>query len=468
MRAGFSFACAALCSILAAACGGPGGAAPAGAESGVQKFAVALQGRDVGYMTLQVEELPSGSLLVGQSTEWTMRLMGTQSTVSMESEAVTDSSLNLGSMEFYMSDGSAEIRASTVRGRGTLEHTILSAGREVTFRREFEGDYIPALLDLAVASMEWEEGQVRAFPAFDPSAGVVSDAEVTCLGFEPAELLGDGVTAARLQVRHMGMTTDMLVSDGQIITEEESGYGLSMTRVPPDQGGEVVVDADLYDLYAVSSTPIENPRRPGTRRFELEGDIDWSAFRMEYPPIQIFDGRVVTVISQMPDSSVSLPVADPELAPYLEPEPMVQSDDPAVAELADSLTEGAEDAWDAAMRLNRYVDLAVRDSPTVSLPSAVEVLESMRGDCNEHTILYVALARAAGIPARVCAGIVYLNTSFGYHAWPMVWVGEWVAVDPTLSQEVADPTHIILAVGDLEAQYVIARAMGRLSVREVR
>ncbi|MFO7949688.1 MAG: transglutaminase-like domain-containing protein [Candidatus Fermentibacteraceae bacterium] len=466
MRTGFRFACAAL-AAAAVSCGTAGGPAPSGAERGVQKFAVTLQDRDVGYMTLQVEELPSGSLLVSQSTEWNMRLMGTQSSVSMESEAVTDSSLNLGRMEFYMSDGSAEIRATTVRGDGVLEHTIHSAGREASFQREFEGDYIPALLDLAVAGMEWEEGQVRAFPSFDPSAGVVSEAEVTCLGFEDAELLGERVTAARLQVKHMGMTTDMLVSDGQIISEEEGGYGMRMTRVPPEQGGEVAVDTDLYDLYAVSSTVIDNPRRLGTRRFVLEGDIDWSAFRMNYPPLQSFDGNVVTVTSERPDSAVGLPVENPEFAQYLQPEPMIQSDDPAVVRLADSLTRGAGDAWEAALRLNEFVDLAVRDNPTVSLPSTVEVLESMRGDCNEHTILYVGLARAAGIPARVCAGLVYLDASFGYHAWPMVWVGEWVAVDPTISQEVADPTHIILAVGDLEAQYVIAQVMGRLSIREV-
>jgi hypothetical protein len=441
---------------------------PTDAEAGLQKFAVSLQDRDVGYMTLSVEELPSGSLLVGQSTEWTMRLMGKVSTVRMESEAVTDSSLDMGRMDFHMSDGSAVIDASTVRGEGVLEHTILSAGREVSFTREFEGDYMPAFLDLAVAGMEWEEGQTRTFPAFDPSAGVVSEAEVTCLGTGPAELLGDTVPAARLEVRHMGLTTDILVSDGQIISEEESGYGLRMTRVPPGQEGEASIDTDLYDLYAVSSTFIETPRRPGTRRFRLEGDIDWSAFRMEYPPLQTFDEPVVTVSSERPDSVVGLPVTDPEVAEYTEPEPMVQSDDPAVVRLADSLTRGAEDAWDAALRINRYVDLAVRNDPTVSLPSTVEVLESMRGDCNEHTVLYVGLARAAGIPARICAGLVYLDASFGYHAWPMVWVGEWVAVDPTMGQEVADPTHIILAVGDLEAQYVVVQAMGRLSIREVR
>ena len=46
---------------------------------------------------------------------------------------------------------------------------------------------------------------------------------------------------------------------------------------------------------------------------------------------------------------------------------------------------------------------------TISVPSAVQVLESLTGDCNEHTVLYVALARALGLPARTAVGLVYLK-----------------------------------------------------------
>jgi hypothetical protein len=40
-------------------------------------------------------------------------------------------------------------------------------------------------------------------------------------------------------------------------------------------------------------------------------------------------------------------------------------------------------------------------------------------------------------------------------------------MDPTFGQHVADATHIILAEGSLESQYVITSVMGRLSVSEV-
>jgi transglutaminase-like putative cysteine protease len=72
------------------------------------------------------------------------------------------------------------------------------------------------------------------------------------------------------------------------------------------------------------------------------------------------------------------------------------------------------------------------------VPVAAEVLRRMSGDCNEHTALYVALARAAGIPSRVALGLVYEDGFFCYHAWPEIYAGRWIAVDPTLGQFPAD------------------------------
>ena len=101
---------------------------------------------------------------------------------------------------------------------------------------------------------------------------------------------------------------------------------------------------------------------------------------------------------------------------------------------------------------------------TVSVPSAVEVLETRRGDCNEHTVLYVALARAAGVPARTAAGLVYVGGSFYYHAWPEVYLRGWVAVDPTLGQFPADAAHLRFTVGGLARQVELVRLIGRLQI----
>jgi hypothetical protein len=313
-------------------------------------------------------------------------------------------------------------------------------------------------------------GDEKTFPTFDPSTGIIFPATVTCEAFENMSLMGDTVSAARLLIVQQGMRNTVWVHQGQIVREEETGMGMVLTRVAPDTEDNVDPSSDLYEAYAVNSTTVHDPRRTGKRSWLLVGDVNWSEFELDYPGIQeLSDGPVVTVTSTTPRNPLPFPMADPgeEYASYLEADAMIQCEDSVMIAVADSLTEGAVDSWDAATRISRFVDRGVENVPTVSLPSAVDVLDNMRGDCNEHTILTVALCRAVGIPAVTCAGLVYVDYGiFGYHAWPAVWVGEWVAIDPTFGQQVADCTHIVLAQGSLDAQYVVNGVLGRLSIEE--
>ena len=108
--------------------------------------------------------------------------------------------------------------------------------------------------------------------------------------------------------------------------------------------------------------------------------------------------------------------------------------------------------------------------PTVSLPSAREVLRTRVGDCNEHTALYVAMARAVGIPARIAVGLAYSRGAFYYHAWPEVYIDEgrgrglWLPVDPTFNQFPADATHVRLARGGLDDRRRSCRSIGHLKM----
>jgi transglutaminase-like putative cysteine protease len=101
---------------------------------------------------------------------------------------------------------------------------------------------------------------------------------------------------------------------------------------------------------------------------------------------------------------------------------------------------------------------------SVTLPSAVATLRSRRGDCNEHAQLFVALARAAGIPARTVSGLVAIDGTFYYHAWAEVMLHEWVAVDPTFGQFPVGASHVRLLVGGLAAQAELARVIDRVDL----
>src|SRR5205814_2916354 len=131
--------------------------------------------------------------------------------------------------------------------------------------------------------------------------------------------------------------------------------------------------------------------------------------------------------------------------------------------------EGVTGTRAQAERLTRRVNAMLDKKPTVSLPSAREVLRTKIGDCNEHTALYVAMARASGIPSRIAVGLVYTRGAFYYHAWPEVYLEEpagglWLPVDPTLNEFPADATHLRLARGGLEKQAAILPLVGKLKM----
>jgi len=102
-----------------------------------------------------------------------------------------------------------------------------------------------------------------------------------------------------------------------------------------------------------------------------------------------------------------------------------------------------------------------KKSLDVGFASAAEVAATRNGDCSEHGVLLCAVLRADGIPARVVAGLVYVDTFagqdkvFGYHMWtqallPTEGGNHWVDLDGAISADSPfDATHIALTTSSL-------------------
>lgn len=151
-------------------------------------------------------------------------------------------------------------------------------------------------------------------------------------------------------------------------------------------------------------------------------------------------------------------------AAELAEEPLLQVRDPDIVALAVRIAGNERDPAVVARRINRWVHDSLAKEVTITVPNAAQVLRSRRGDCNEHTQLFVALARAAGIPARINTGLAYVNGKFYYHAWPEVRLRDWVAVDPTFGQFPADAAHLRFVRGGLARQGELLRLVGNLSI----
>ncbi|MEO8199849.1 MAG: transglutaminase-like domain-containing protein, partial [Gemmatimonadota bacterium] len=70
-------------------------------------------------------------------------------------------------------------------------------------------------------------------------------------------------------------------------------------------------------------------------------------------------------------------------------------------------------------------------------------------DVDGHTLLFVGMARASGIPARTVSGLLLSGDRYYFHSWAEVYLGRWVAVDPTYDEVPADAGRIRLAIGAL-------------------
>ncbi|CAG0989433.1 hypothetical protein PLCT2_02385 [Planctomycetaceae bacterium] len=124
---------------------------------------------------------------------------------------------------------------------------------------------------------------------------------------------------------------------------------------------------------------------------------------------------------------------------FLAATPMCESEDEVLAGKSAELVKKCKDAREAATALCKFVyrHLAKKSGKS-GTATARQAYDEKKGDCTEHAALFVAMARAAGLPARCVSGTVYLageeQAIWGYHAWSEVWLGRWVVVDATVNQ----------------------------------
>jgi transglutaminase-like putative cysteine protease len=180
----------------------------------------------------------------------------------------------------------------------------------------------------------------------------------------------------------------------------------------------------------------------------------------------------VTITAQPPrlEKHRARPLADPAGGENLKSSLAVESDRKEVRDLARKILGDEKDAYASSEKISRWVYEHLEKSYGTSADRTTDVLRQMKGDCTEHALLTVSLLRAAGIPAKRIDGVIYQKGSDGvpalmWHEWVSAFVGEWVHLDPTWGQTVADATHF--AVGE-ETNAEIAPLIGELKVTDVR
>ena len=433
-----------------------------------------LDGQHIGWSRAREAAAADGGRVFEQSSSFKLAAMGTVQEIVAAGSALTDAGGHIRQFSFLLS-APARIVGTGTYTDGNIVLDVTQAGS--TSRMTIPVGEAPVIGSSSTASLRGRTlapGLRFEVPWFDPLTRTNSRAEVTV---EAPEVLPDGTTGWWMRTRVSGFETRKLVdAEGRVLREEGA---MGLRAVAMSRENALAVDAgDPPDLVALASVPLEGPAPQGSRVTYVVSGVEPERLPSE-PPLQIREGdRVGVSVPLVQELPRGLPVrADPEgNADELAASPSLPVHHPEIVARADAIVGDAPDRVEAARRLHDWVFRNVQKVPTIGLPNGLEVLRSGKGDCNEHTALYVSLARAAGLPSRIAAGLVYsarVGEAFYYHAWPEVRIGPtgadglpgWVPVDPTLGQFPADGSHLKLVTGDLDRQVEIMGLMGRIRLR---
>ena len=458
-------------------------------------YSVRLGDATIGYAASRIDTLSDGFVLE-DDVRLRVVAMGSDVPAIVRTRVRLGNSLELREFQFTLrSDFGSFSVAGSMSGDSVLDLNIVAGDDEQSVSMPTDGPIVlPQVMPvLFVLGSEPEVGEVYAFDVFDPSVMEIQRVTLEVVGEEtliiPDSAVFDGDRAQWVPARFDTVETwhvrqafggveleSWFDPDGMVVRATSPlGYTIERTafeiawneyRALGSAGRSAALDAtDVIERTAISvgvDLP-EGDRLTGLtvrlRDVDLTGfDLDGARQRLEGDVLHVDAGPATA------EPSYTLP-ADPEgWSEQLAATPLIQVNDDEIRKTAATIVGEEANPRIAAEQLAGWVYKNLAKKITFSVPSARQVLDAREGDCNEHTVLYVALARAVGLPARTAAGLVYVNDRFFYHAWPEVWLDGWVPVDPTLGQFPADASHLRFVVGGLARQVELVRLIGQLQL----
>ena len=459
---------------------------------GAHFYLIRLQGDVIGMAQVRLDTVPGGFRFDDELT-LDVPALGRVHNTRTRTRLDLDSALTLRGFRFQLDsdigrfDVSGEVRDSALEldlvAGGERQHSTLALEPDLLL-----GGMVPLRL---AAGGALQVGESHTWSVFDPSAMASRAVTLRVTGRETlvvpdsARLGADGTWQAnvldtvpvwRLEQSFGGVRVVSYVDEDGLMVREESPLGYTVERTyhqlafqawnavrgasaPPPGYGAIIEGTAIASNADLSDLAVRERLAVRLRGVELAGfDLEGGRQQLRGDTLLITRNRPRAAGYALPYAGGGGPAAE------LESTPLIQARDPRITAAARAAVGDTRDPVEAARRLTDWVYGALEKDVTLSVPSALQVLAARQGDCNEHTVLYVALARAIGLPARTAVGLVHLGGTFYYHAWPEVWLGEWVAVDPTLGQYPADASHLRFLVGGLARQVELIRLIGRLEL----
>lgn len=150
---------------------------------------------------------------------------------------------------------------------------------------------------------------------------------------------------------------------------------------------------------------------------------------------------------------------------YLQDGSKLKMTDPYIQTLVKNIVGEEKNPFWIAFKIHKYLHLNMEYQRTGGWNAAPTVLKRGNGSCSEFTFSFLALARAAGLPARYEAGIVVRGDEGSiddvYHRWVQVYLPPfgWVPVDPSRGKPAA-AADVALSFGAISHRFFITTHSG--------
>ncbi|RUA02104.1 MAG: transglutaminase domain-containing protein [Deltaproteobacteria bacterium] len=431
-------------------------------------YGIWFKNRRIGYVENNVHPKASGGFYLDQRAFLRLNVLDRVEQVDMHLAANLDSRQRLEDFDF-----SFRAPFYVLKARGKVDgHTmsfVTDTGGET--RKE-----MAVLKDLPLIDTHHRSFLLNPVPApghkvkipfFDPLSLSSRETIVEYVGQEKILIKARIYRLHHFRSSFSGVRINSWLDKNGKVIKEESPAGFIFLSEPAFKAHNIQDSGEeLLSAVAVPYSGILPEKTQTTIDYRLEMPSD-EAFDLDGGRQQYKDRRLrikLEDIAAGADSRTGGPGCGDPAA--MLPSRYVQSDHPEIIAQAEALMTGGGDTLKKVRFLAAWIYEHIDKRPVIGLPDALATLHGRKGDCNEHAALFAALARAAGIPARIASGVMRHQDRFYYHAWNEVCLdGQWVSLDTTRNQLPADLTHIRLVIGDLEEQVRISTLLGKLKIK---
>jgi hypothetical protein len=425
-------------------------------------------GRKIGTSHTFISKTTKGYLLK-ETLYIRLNTMGLIQDLILKTAGKLNKDFTLSSFDFEISSGRFNFSA-----QGSISGNVLSlktqdfgSTKEVHTKIK-ERLYASSGIVHAAYAAGMKPGDEFSLHVFDPMSMSTQPVTIKVVGRESILNMGIQKKSMKIMMQYQGTTQLAWIGEHGEVIREKGPLGLSLEKTTRKNvlfGHLAESSQDLAEIASIRSNVIlDNPLKLERIKVEISGintkDVHLKGGR------QVLKDNVLTIqkedMAKLYDGVINTNTISDR---FLRPEPFIESDHPKIMNLVKKIVTDNDTPFEKANKLMIWVNKNIEKRPVLSLPDALSTLINKVGDCNEHAVLLAALARASAIPARIEAGLVYLNGRFYYHAWNLLYIGKWVTVDATFGQIPADVTHIRFSSGRLQQQLDIMNVIGRVKLK---